>query len=1265
MSSPASKKVMDQKNLPLPMFTFINLLRVFAKRAKAGFLLAVAVTLASYSHAQCDNIGFGSGATAADDTKTICAGDLTGITLGSSTATPGASPKYYWEVSIDGGLFGGASGTINNATYNVSTAYKNASGVYKFRRYVSNSTTAGCNGTSDEITLTVRKNTANAGNPLNPVCSGGATSTELLGGSMGSGATAAATSGIWSAPSGSFTDNAGTTPDLAKWNPGATPAGTTVTLTLTATGGTCAAATATKTVKVISGSNYLRFFTQPLAGSFSEKQGTRTLISVAAYDCATGTDLLYTGPITLSIYTGCGFKSKTVNAVAGTASFAGADSVVFTRSPQNNVQLRAEAPGYDAVLSNIFNVVGPGGTPVSETLWANNFEPPMPKPNTWATEIGVPTYRPGAGGGVDWTLVKTFGGNHVMVKSFTEENLEPMLLSTNTITFPVKNTSSTGFPLTDYKNLFLRFKVGSLYDINGLPRTPAYSIDPLTGDYKNPSGGDPTGAGIDPGENMYIEVNIDGTWYRTLNYVIGTKNYTFGLSAGEQQLPYNANAEFTQPQFQSAFRVRIPSGTTSVGLRMVASNNRPCENWGIDDVTLIGDKDAPNLPALLPTAAGTSMLVCPSSQKTIFVVADNVESPATYTWSPADKITSGNANSSAPGVSLAAGTSTPYLLTCTITDADGCTDTGRVSLSFPGGSIGSWRGYQSRDWFNCLNWGSGVLPDINTAVDVSTGITNAPDIDPTSPEALVLPDQIARAKNITLYNTLWLRENATLNIAEFLQIGFNGGFEYGTVDQTANATHTGANTINIGGDWYNQVVSAPTRKGFIPGGGKVTFNHATNLQSINTVNTSENFYNLEVNKNSNILSLNSNVEVAGSLIMTKGVINSKINTPDVTNSLGLLTLDVAANTTGSPDNSTYVNGQMAKRTNGDLANVSYLLPIGKTSFAAGRYQPVWIHPTSPTSGTAPITTYNAEFFSGNPAIQYNNSFVDPVVLLTDKYWIVNRVGAGTARVALSYTTTPATGGWTQVGGGSFSGPIPAGTRVAVAHNNGINWSFTKSTGYNTSGPLYEAIPYTSNGIVYSAPMSSFSPFTIGFPSNIILPVKLLSFEGRLLGTNGSLSWKVADAKDLAGFVLEYSTNGLQYKKLADVAPDGGLDYGYMHRLLPPGTHYYRLLVKEKDGNTYYSGIVTLTVGQLQTQIIGLSSTIAKNKVGVNILSAKSQTAEARITDVLGRWLSTHKTSLQKGINQWQVPTQVLANGMYFVSVITDDGVKATLQFVKE
>jgi hypothetical protein len=190
-------------------------------------------------------------------------------------------------------------------------------------------------------------------------------------------------------------------------------------------------------------------------------------------------------------------------------------------------------------------------------------------------------------------------------------------------------------------------------------------------------------------------------------------------------------------------------------------------------------------------------------------------------------------------------------------------------------------------------------------------------------------------------------------------------------------------------------------------------------------------------------------------------------------------------------------------------------------------------------------------------------------------------------------------------------------------------------------------------------------FTFGSNYSVILPVKLISFEGKLAGKDGLLNWEVAHAKDLAGFELQQSDNGNSFKKLTYISSNGSNHYQFTDADLQTGAHFYRLMLLDKNGHSTYSKTVLLVLGKNVTVVNGIRPNPVTNNGFITIWSASTQRTRVEIYDMTGRLISQQVGSLTEGSNEWPVKTQMLAQGVYNLLIKTDDGVYKNLRILKE
>lgn len=134
-----------------------------------------------------------------------------------------------------------------------------------------------------------------------------------------------------------------------------------------------------------------------------------------------------------------------------------------------------------------------------------------------------------------------------------------------------------------------------------------------------------------------------------------------------------------------------------------------------------------------------------------------------------------------------------------------------VNLSQNQTDVGLWLGDTSSDWFDCLNWNRGVVPNSAVDVTISSTATNQPVIDFASPLRPI--GTVAQSGSITLNS---------------------GGI----------LTMLGSSELHISGNWTNN-------GDFEPGNGTVAFVGFESDQNIFDITSEPIFYNIRVNVTNN------------------------------------------------------------------------------------------------------------------------------------------------------------------------------------------------------------------------------------------------------------------------------------------------------------------------------------------------------------------------------------------------------------------------------
>lgn len=169
----------------------------------------------------------------------------------------------------------------------------------------------------------------------------------------------------------------------------------------------------------------------------------------------------------------------------------------------------------------------------------------------------------------------------------------------------------------------------------------------------------------------------------------------------------------------------------------------------------------------------------------------------------------------------------------------------------------------------------------------------------------------------------------------------------------------------------------------------------------------------------------------------------------------------------------------------------------------------------------------------------------------------------------------------NVGAVSFRWDLSGLGAVTASHlvllidsdNDGVFSDETPVTGAASLGSgIYEFTGVTG--------ISNNRRFTLGTTNAIVtaLPLTLLDFSGKRLTDNRViLRWQTANEKNTAFFMIERSTNGLDWKNIGKVNAMGGStpehEYEFTDNLVCSSELYYRLRISDHDGSEEVSRII--------------------------------------------------------------------------------------------
>jgi hypothetical protein len=191
--------------------------------------------------------------------------------------------------------------------------------------------------------------------------------------------------------------------------------------------------------------------------------------------------------------------------------------------------------------------------------------------------------------------------------------------------------------------------------------------------------------------------------------------------------------------------------------------------------------------------------------------------------------------------------------------------------------------------------------------------------------------------------------------------------------------------------------------------------------------------------------------------------------------------------------------------------------------------------------------------------------------------------------------------------------------------------------------------------------AGFGGFIVSNERFKLLPVTLLSFNGRVTGNNmAELTWKTSDEVNLSHYEVEFSANGRQFAAAGRVNARNQRSASSYSLNTPMNgkSVYFRLKMSDKDGNYTYSQVINLRVSGAYTMSVFPNP--ARDKVNID-LSGMEEPAAIRLLDLGGKVLQSLKAA--SGMNTLDLGK--LPVGIYVVEITSVSGATERAKVVKQ
>jgi hypothetical protein len=184
-----------------------------------------------------------------------------------------------------------------------------------------------------------------------------------------------------------------------------------------------------------------------------------------------------------------------------------------------------------------------------------------------------------------------------------------------------------------------------------------------------------------------------------------------------------------------------------------------------------------------------------------------------------------------------------------------------------------------------------------------------------------------------------------------------------------------------------------------------------------------------------------------------------------------------------------------------------------------------------------------------------------------------------------------------------------------------------------------------------------------------IPVEFHSFELQRNGRDGvNVNWTTASELNNDYFVVMRSTDAINFEEVARVKGAGNStqlnSYKVTETNLKPATYYYRIKQVDVDGKFAYSPVRSINLNEdLKVNVANVFPNPFNTEINIAVNVATATSIQVNVVDINGKLVLTKNISSNDGLNELQIPTSQLVNGVYFIQ-IEALGEKYTYKMVK-
>jgi len=173
------------------------------------------------------------------------------------------------------------------------------------------------------------------------------------------------------------------------------------------------------------------------------------------------------------------------------------------------------------------------------------------------------------------------------------------------------------------------------------------------------------------------------------------------------------------------------------------------------------------------------------------------------------------------------------------------------------------------------------------------------------------------------------------------------------------------------------------------------------------------------------------------------------------------------------------------------------------------------------------------------------------------------------------------------------------------------------------------------------------------------PIKLKSFSSNSFNCKTILNWETSIEKNSGIFIVERGYDNLSFKSIASIDITGSSNGNSYSKTVeqPVGKAYYRLKIKDINGNVNYSPTISYNNNchAISDILLYPNPTLVNQNILMRFITSYAGKAEILIVDNLGQVKKTSSVYLSAGLNKISPDIKNILQGTYFIKLVDFNG----------